>query len=296
MTDVCTMELQLNVNPTQDPNAGRICMEWLRRGVELIGGDLYARLLDAEPLDQSVLRNLSYGAPGSIWAHYVVTNERGRRKAFAFSMENWNVMLEGMGKPTQIELELSELNERGYLESPMSVAVNVRPSYENPDWWFLTALMPGEWLRDQEYENSIIELMGECANLGDPSYGHVTFLYSGGQSPLENSMRKVAAKAIATGREYLRGYSWLTVLNREFVERLGMDSLRNSGAFYSIRELAGGGALLQATEHYSEYGYEVAERIFRPLAPVLPPGEPIFRETADPPRYLAYEDAAKYQQ
>lgn len=295
MTDDRTMEVQLNLNPSQDPNAGRVCAEWLRRSIEMIGGELYPRLLEAEPLDQSVMKKFSYGPPGAIWSQYVITNERGQREVFAFSLERWNAMLNAMTEPLRVEFELTELNEQGYPDSPVSITVDVKPSEDNPDWWFLTALFSEDWLRSSDYEGKVTELLAGCASLGDPSYGQVTFYYNDGESPLEEAMRMNASEQIATSREYLRGYSWLTVLNRDFVARLGLDSLRLSGAFYSIRDLTGGSALLQATEHYFEYGYEAAERIFRPLAPVLHPGEPIFMEGSEPPCYLAYADAAKYQ-
>jgi hypothetical protein len=51
-------------------------------------------------------------------------------------------------------------------------------------------------------------------------------------------------------------------------------ALRDSGAFFQVEHLAGGGYLLQATEWFEQYQHEEAFRVFRVLAPALPPGVP----------------------
>jgi len=70
----------------------------------------------------------------------------------------------------------------------------------------------------------------------------------------------------------LVGYSWITMCTPSVVARLGgVSGLRDSGAFWRVDELPGGGALLQATERAGQYDQAAAEKAFAVLAPALPP-------------------------
>jgi hypothetical protein len=72
----------------------------------------------------------------------------------------------------------------------------------------------------------------------------------------------------------LIGYSWITLCPPRAVARLGgVASLRDSGAFWRVDELPGGGALLQATERANQYDQAAAEKAFEALAPALPPAQ-----------------------
>ncbi len=72
----------------------------------------------------------------------------------------------------------------------------------------------------------------------------------------------------------LVGYSWITMCTPSVVARLGgVTALRDSGAFWWVDELPGGGALLQATERAGHYDEAAAEKAFAVLAPALPPAE-----------------------
>jgi hypothetical protein len=69
----------------------------------------------------------------------------------------------------------------------------------------------------------------------------------------------------------LIGYSWITLCTPPAVARLGgVSALRDSGAFWRVDELPGGGALLQATERAGQYDQAAAEKALGVLAPALP--------------------------
>jgi hypothetical protein len=63
----------------------------------------------------------------------------------------------------------------------------------------------------------------------------------------------------------------------------GVASLRASGAFVAVDELAGGAALLRATEHFAEYQDAEAVRVFEALRPILRPDAKVsaFRRKVD---------------
>ncbi|MFJ3225379.1 hypothetical protein ACIPJS_18780 [Streptomyces sp. NPDC086783] len=88
-------------------------------------------------------------------------------------------------------------------------------------------------------------------------------------------MRRAHRKYRSESRTHLRGYSWITGVPGELAARLGRaPRLTASGAFHAVRELRGGGLLLQATRTLAGYDDGAVRRVFRALAPVLPPGIP----------------------
>jgi hypothetical protein len=71
----------------------------------------------------------------------------------------------------------------------------------------------------------------------------------------------------------------------------GASRIAATGAFHTVRELRGGGLLLQATETLAGYDDQAMREVFHALAPVLPPGIP----EDDPAREnlrVVFEDAS----
>ncbi|MDW4911592.1 hypothetical protein RB628_41490, partial [Streptomyces sp. ADMS] len=71
----------------------------------------------------------------------------------------------------------------------------------------------------------------------------------------------------------------------------GAQRLADVGAFHAVRELRGGGLLLQATETLAGYDDRAMHQVFRALAPVLPPGIPGAHPARPNPR-VVFEDAS----
>lgn len=140
----------------------------------------------------------------------------------------------------------------------------------------------------------------------NPGFGQIEYGYDDfGATGLEFSLspdmpleEREPDYTLAQCRQYLRGYSWLTVVPGELAERLGgAAALQNSGAFVDVAQLDAGGVWLLATEDYRDYGPEQIERVFRVLRPVLRPGLPEHMDDlyGDPPQRLVFEDAADSQ-
>ena len=146
---------------------------------------------------------------------------------------------------------------------------------------------------------SAVALLGEFADRIDPSYGQIGVDHPFGETTLEHCLPSAYGKnqpwrSIVESRQWLRGYTWVTVLAKEHVARLGgLQAIERGGAFYSVTGLSQGGAILQATQDFHEYGQERAEQVFRALAPVLRPGLPSPPSTTHGEPYLiVYEDAS----
>src|SRR5262249_26331412 len=103
-------------------------------------------------------------------------------------------------------------------------------------------------------------------------------------------------ESVDQGREFLRGYSWVTICPREIAERLGgADALRQTEAFVDVRALQDGGVFLGATPTIGEYDDAAMRKVFRALGPVLPPGMPK-RQVGWENLRVVYEDAASIRE
>jgi hypothetical protein len=93
----------------------------------------------------------------------------------------------------------------------------------------------------------------------------------GGETALERTTAALRGSPnIASPREVLRGYSWVTVVARELAGRLGgADAVAATGAFCEVEELPDGGLWLRATPTINEFTGEAIQRVFAALAPVL---------------------------
>lgn len=146
-----------------------------------------------------------------------------------------------------------------------------------------------------EWEERIVEAIWDVANLHTPLFGflgeHTRAAWTGLEEALGQRPDDVVRLA---RRDFARGYSWVTILGIDFVDRLcGIDALAATGAFQVVRRLPLGAVWLQATAHYRDYDMPAASRVFRALRSVLLPGLP------EPPghntmlRKLVIEDAAQ---
>jgi hypothetical protein len=81
----------------------------------------------------------------------------------------------------------------------------------------------------------------------------------------------------------------------ELVHQLGgADAMEAAGAVTEVRRLTAGGVLLRATRTPEEYDDAAMERLFRMLAPVLPPGQPRDLPGWSTKHRVVYEDASAY--
>jgi hypothetical protein len=115
------------------------------------------------------------------------------------------------------------------------------------------------------------------------------------ETVLEKCLPDLGYSLMPQLRRRLRGYGWLTIASREVGDRLGgVEALRGTGAFAEVTQTRTGAYWLRATEDPHAYAMADAERVFRAVASVLPPGLPRIPRWWDtePPYLLVEEDAS----
>jgi len=157
----------------------------------------------------------------------------------------------------------------------------------------LSAFLPGgDLIADPVFCAGLLDFVATALHGANPVFARVDHLNVHDKPDLEVALRRSRRKYLGEARTYLRGYSWVTGVPAELAARLGgAQRLAATGAFHTVRELRGGGLLLQATETLAGYDDQAMYRVFRALAPVLPPGIP----GADPARAdlrVVFEDAS----
>jgi hypothetical protein len=162
------------------------------------------------------------------------------------------------------------------------VGVNTRPGGKV----ILSASIPVEWLCAAEgRQQAAIDLLRAVAEESNPNFGQIA---EGGQplwaTPLEASLRIMGAPST---RSILRGYSWITIACQEIGDRLGgLTALRDSGAFWEVEQLSGGGYWLRASPNFLDFDLAAAERVHGVVGPVLHPGMPKAPDHRDAPRTI----------
>ncbi|WP_406841119.1 hypothetical protein ACICHK_41095 [Streptomyces sp. AHU1] len=122
---------------------------------------------------------------------------------------------------------------------------------------------------------AVVDFLHAALEGSSPLYGHIEWDDFGELTNLDVVLSRKRRTSLCEGRQFLRGYAWVTVCPAELVARLGgVAALEDSGAFHRVLPLRAGGVLLQASATMDGYTDQVMERIFETLAPVLPPGEP----------------------
>ncbi|MGW1540888.1 hypothetical protein ACWCPM_11710 [Streptomyces sp. NPDC002309] len=157
----------------------------------------------------------------------------------------------------------------------------------------LSVFLPGgDRIVDPDFCARLVDFLAAALDGADPVFARVDYLNFHDKPDLEAALRRSHRKYLSESRTYLRGYSWVTGVPSELAARLGGAScFAATGAFHAVRELRGGGLLLQATETLAGYDDRAMHAVFRALAPVLPPGIP----EHDPAREnlrVVFEDAS----
>ncbi|WP_345564630.1 hypothetical protein [Streptomyces plumbiresistens] len=154
------------------------------------------------------------------------------------------------------------------------------------------ALKAGDRIGDPEFCARLVDFLGTALDGADPVFARVDHLNFHNTTDLEAALRRPQRRSLRESRTHLRGYSWVTGVPGELAARLGgARRLAATGAFHAVRELPGGGLLLQATETLAGYDDRAMREVFRALAPVLAPGIP-GDDPARPNLRVVFEDAS----
>jgi len=281
---------------------GELALGWLEGGSRLIDAELVDDLAATKPSsDFPADPYAPWGPPGGAVGAFTVSRPlpsgrlgHSRRGA---SAPGWRWLAEQVGRPpVEAAVLLRRLDDQGYPQSFINMGVSSH--FAAPGWVRLyrevasTAMTP-------EVQSSCLMLVRTFADRIDPSYGQVGPVHEGDRTALEACLpsaygRNQPPRSIVESRQWLRGYTWVTVLAREHVERLGgISVIAGSGVFHDVHGLPGGGAILQATQDFYDYDQAKAEQVFRVLAPVLRPGLPAPpRPKHGAPYLIVYEDAS----
>ncbi|WP_405987000.1 hypothetical protein [Streptomyces sp. NBC_00872] len=155
------------------------------------------------------------------------------------------------------------------------------------------ALGAGERIGDPGFCASLVDFLAAALDGANPAFARVDHLNFHDTTDLEAVLRRTQRKSLRESRTMLRGYSWVTGVPAELATRLGgAQALEATGAFHAVRELRGGGLLLQASDTLAGYDEQRTYAVFRALAPVLPPGMPD-RHPARPDPRVVFEDAGE---
>ncbi|MFC8075080.1 hypothetical protein ACFUN8_06035 [Streptomyces sp. NPDC057307] len=154
-------------------------------------------------------------------------------------------------------------------------------------------LRAGDRIADPGFCAGLVDFLAEALDGANPAFARVDHLNSHESTDLEATLRRARRKSRRESRTLLRGYSWVTGVPAELAARLGgARALAATGAFHDVRELTGGGLLLQAGDTLAGYDERRMYAVFRALAPVLPPGLPSSAPARPEPR-VVFEDAAE---
>ncbi|WP_420037234.1 hypothetical protein ACN2WE_37900 [Streptomyces sp. cg28] len=154
------------------------------------------------------------------------------------------------------------------------------------------ALKAGAGIADPKGCTLFVDFLAAALDDANPVFARVDFLNFHDTTDLEAALRRSQRKSLREARTHLRGYSWVTVVPSELATRLGgVSRLAETGVFHAVRELRGGGLLLQATETLAAYDGLAMRRVFQVLAPVLPSGIP-GDDPARPNLRIVFEDAS----
>jgi hypothetical protein len=309
------IDVQLNVDESAGPFAD-LTYRWIDEGSAGLRPEFRAALVDQPPKTPNPTEPMGpLGEPGAPFG--VITIARRAPGSSRSRLAERNCTAAGLvwlrkelqrGQPTDTDLWLGELDERGH-RSGQILSLEVRHAAEDsPGWLTLVGNPLVDELLDPatgpDEQRRWLETLFGFADRTNPGFGHVSLYYDSGTTALEDAFPATmpfAARrqrnAVNECRRYLRGYSWVTIVAQELLPRLGgIERLRDTGAFTQVRPLAAGGVWLQATDDYRTFDDRALIKVFEAVAPALRPGMPRHLPNTMPgknPQRLAIRDAAE---
>jgi hypothetical protein len=298
------LRFQVNVDCTgpADEAAVAALRSWVDLGLSTVAARYMARIAAQPPLAADVFRTgAAYGQAGTAWGWigYSVPNRHGRRRTvgrvysdaeyarfqsqaggvLAFGDRITNVLLQvGTLTPSHHQLGIDRVDIRANL--PEAAANTLLLTLDFP---------PGN------LDGEVVAAWRRWVDEHAVTFGVVERAVAFVDTVLEDSVNVPRYSLLYQLRERLRGYGWLTIASPEVGDRLGgVDALRATGAFAEVARTRSGSYWLRATTDPHSYGMADAERVFRAVAPVLPPGMPYPSEwfEGELPYLIVLEDAS----
>lgn len=190
-----------------------------------------------------------------------------------------------------LDRPVESLTVRAEFESGYRLSVGVNWSQE------LSTRLHGDVTVDPTAfdAESCVNFMTSFLGGVDPAFGYVSAEFGDSfYTALDLTLRRNFLESFSASRDILRGYSWLTVIPKELVTRLGGSSTLQSSGMAGVHELPAGGVVLVASPTPAEYSDDVMQEQFALLTPVLPRGKPRPLFGYEHLR-VVYEDAGAYR-
>lgn len=297
-----TVDVQLNVDESSRP-LGDSAYLWF--------DTVTAALIPAERAELAELpaatklnpySDKAQGKPGQLYGYIEVSRSTGGRpkpthRNLSRAGLEW-LRTELTDLPQKVAIRVGRLDENGFF-GPRILYATAWPAEKSPGWLVLDAQVPATALTAAE-QRRWLDALRSVADRVDPGFGHIEYGRARGQTALEDHLigrdipldRREPRRSAVHNREWLRGYSWLTIASQQVADRLGgAAGLAATGAFAAAEPLASGGVWLLATEDFNDWGAKPAEAVFHAVAPALVPGTPSPRpDTDQPPTFIVFAD------
>lgn len=273
MSNLLTVGALVNVDNVDDPiRCGAVFRQWLRAATTLLYPEMWERLTGGDPKLASGLVVTARKDGAIEW--------RG-----TFSANKWASVWETLDShPEAVTVNATDEETGDSIDLRVGfwpeIGARLRTNVTSAEGNDVHSRWMTFLVRALEDVSPVFGAAGERGNDG---------LYT----DLDQALLRDYEDSIMEGRAFLRGYQWITVLPAELAGRVGMDRLHHAGV-ERVESLRGGGVALQTTESPSGFDSAAMDRLFRLLAPVLPPGQP----KPDPFQQLSvvFEDASEADQ
>jgi len=304
--------LELDVQLRSADEYQALVLRWLDEGSRVLAPDVRAAL-DTVDLPSEIPQSGDdpYGPPNSPWGRFYISTDRPagppRGSGRPVGAKGWAWLRRQLATPkANAMIQLLRHGPDGSLAS--SVYLQAHGGAMSPGWVRLTTTRSSDTFPAEEgLWTGFLRSWAEEVN---PSYGQIGIGHAMDRTTLETRLpndfgRNSPPNTVIESPQFLRGYTWITVIADELARRLGgLDGIRATGAFAEVAQLGNGGVWLRSTDRFESYDQAAAERVFDALAPVIRPGKPeprtfvpgtrVFRDgDGDTPYLLVYEDAAK---
>ncbi|GIE84072.1 hypothetical protein [Actinoplanes regularis] len=302
-----SLDIQLNVDGSAERLA-QLAYHWIDHLLTEVAGDARAQLAGLPALPSAAMKALGVG---DLFGLVTVTrpNPAGgmaREKTRTLSVKGLQWLRSELADtpPNWVRLETGRIDEFGGLVGG-DFSASIQTYDESPGWMQLQAAVRASRFTDpaqgSQAQRRWLDAVRAYAEHANPGFGQVGYHYYAGKTVLEQhtdhrvaGLRRVEPRyAIGSCRDWLRGYSWLTLVPGDLTEKVGgSGGLGATGAFVEVAQLGDGGMWLLATNDFRDYLPEKAAEVFHALAPILPPGMPVQAAPSlvAPPALLVYED------
>jgi hypothetical protein len=269
-----------------------------------LAGDLRARPVVRAKTLGNADSTVPWGEPGHVLA-WVGRHRRGPvdGREVLYTQRTWERTLAALDNyPFGASLRITRLDEQGFplhWDAEQTVLRVWRDNFSPGQVRLSFGVSAGEtgWPDAPELQDEWARFVKRQAATVGACWGSMTDDIGGLFTALDRATAASRGSPnLASPRQVLPGYSWVTVVAAEHAARLGgAGALTASGAFCEVEELPNGGLWLRATPTINEFTGQGVQRVFHALAPVLLTGTTRF-DFGERYRLVEGVDAADFRQ